>query len=188
MEYLLSCGCGRKIPVSRSQAGQELSCECGQRLQVPTLRGFADLPVASSETLSTSPRSSIKDATEGQRQAWGGWRGTVMAIAVAIFALSALPCAYYIFLRSQINTSYGIEDEIAAGNEIYDAFPLENLVAEWSNFERSGLGPKDKPAFYIWNMIAREQEILAMITGSVAALSAATAIGMWVSAPKAKKQ
>ena len=177
MEHLLTCGCGRKIPVSRSQAGQELSCECGQRLQVPTLRGFAELPLAQSETLSV---------TRSERRAWGGWRGTILAISVAMFAISVLPCAYYLYIRSQIDTSYGIEEEIAVGNKTYDAMPFESLVAEWSNFERSGLGPKDKPPFYYLKLLAHEYEILATIAGTVAALSAITALGLWVSAPKSQ--
>ena len=92
MEHLLTCGCGRKILVSRSQAGQELSCECGQRLQVPTLRGFAELPVAGPETLPAKPRAASITA-ESERRAWGGWRGTIMAISVAMLVISALPCA-----------------------------------------------------------------------------------------------
>lgn len=178
MEHLLTCGCGRKIPVSRSQAGQELSCECGQRLQVPTLRGIAKLPSAQPETIPTAL---------AERRAWGGWRGTIMAISVALFVISVLPCAYFLFIRSQIDTSYTIEDEIARGNERYDAMPLENLVAEWSDFERTGLGPKDKPQFYWVNIIARENEILALITGTAAALSGLIAVGMWASAPKLRK-
>ena len=175
MEYLLTCACGRKIPISRSQAGQELSCECGQTLQVPTLRGLAELPLAQSETVS---------ATRNERRAWGGWRGTIMAISVAMFAMSVLPCAYYLYIRLQIDTSYGIEDEIAIGNKNYDVVPFESLVAEWSNFERTGLGPKDKPPFYYWKLYARENEILATISGIVAALSAITTLGLWFSAPK----
>jgi hypothetical protein len=178
MEHLLACGCGRKIRVSRSQAGQELSCECGQKLQVPTLRGFADLPVAQSETLSTST---------SERRAWGGWRGTILAISVAMFALSIIPCGYYLNIRRQIDTSYDVDDEIEAGNLTYDAVPFESLVAEWSNFERTGLGPKDKPAFYFWKLYARENEILAAITGTVAAVSAITVVGLWISAPKKAK-
>lgn len=178
MEYLLTCACGRKIPISRSQAGQELSCACGQTLQVPTLRGIADLPLAQSETLS---------APVNARRAWAGWRGTIMAISVVVFAVSALPCAYYLYIRSQIDTSYGIEEEIEIGNKNYDVAPFENLVAEWSNFERSGLGPKDKPPFYYWKLYARENEVLATITGVVATLSALTVAGSWISAPKAQK-
>lgn len=178
MEHLLTCGCGRKIPVSRSQAGQELSCACGQKLQVPTLRGFADLPLAQSETLSTAT---------SERRAWGGWRGTILAMSFALFALSILPCGYYLNIRRQIDTSYDIDDEIEIGNLAYDEMPFENLVAEWSNFERTGLGPKDKPAFYYWKLYARDNEILAAITGTVAAISAITAVGLWVSAPKTQK-
>jgi hypothetical protein len=110
-----------------------------------------------------------------------------MAISVTMFVISVLPCAYFLNNRWQIDTSYGIEDEIAAGENAYDAMSVESLVAAWSNFERTGLGPKDKPRFYILKMVAREQEILASITGTVAALSAITAIGMWVSAAKARK-
>ncbi len=178
MEHLLSCSCGRKIPVSRSQAGQEITCECGQLLQVPTLRGFAQLPLAESETLT---------AGSTDRRPWGGWRGTIMAVSVAVFALSAIPCAYYSYIRSQIDVSYGIEDEIAAGNQAFDAMPLENMVADWSNLERVGLGPKDKPPFYYWKRYAREQDISAMVTGVIAAISAIMAIALWVTAPKARK-
>jgi hypothetical protein len=110
-----------------------------------------------------------------------------MAISVALFACSVLPCAYFLFIRSQIDTSYTVEDEIARGNERYDEMPLENLVAEWSDFERTGLGPKDKPQFYWAKLIARENEVLAMITGTAAAISGLTAIGMWASAPKHQK-
>lgn len=187
MEYLLSCGCGRKIPVSRSQAGQELKCECGESLQIPTLRGFASLPVAPAQTLSSNPYASSFPAEE-EKGVWGGWRGTIMAISVAMFAITFLPCAYHLILRAQINTSFDMDDEIQAGNEAYEAAPLENLVAEWSNFERSGLGPKNKPEFYWWKIRARELEIVAGITGTAAALFAFTAVGMWFSANKGRKR
>ena len=186
MEHLLTCGCGRKIPVSRSQAGQELSCECGQRLQVPTLRGFAELPVAGPETLPAKSYAS-SFTPESERRAWGGWRGTIMAISVAMLVISALPCAYFLFIRWQIDTSYGMEDEIISGNKSYDLMPMENLMVDWSNFERNGLGPKNKPRFYWLKIAARENEILAMISGAVATLSALTAIGMWASARKLQK-
>jgi hypothetical protein len=175
MEHLLSCGCGRKIPVLRSQAGQELTCECGQRLQVPTLRGFADLP--------TAQAAAIPAASEARR-AWGGWRGTIMALSLAVFVLFALPCAYFVFIRTQIDTSYTIETELAAGNANYDSFSIEQLAAEWSNFEKNGLGPKEKPWFFTLNLIAREQEILAAVTGAIATLAGLTALGVGLTRPK----
>ena len=186
MEHLLTCRCGRKIAVSRSQAGQELSCECGQRLQVPTLRGFAELPIAPSETLPAKPYATAFPANS-ERKAWGGWRGTIMAISVALLVISTLPCAYFLYTRWRIDTSYGMEEEITAGNNNYDLVPMENLMVDWSNFERSGLGPKNKPRFYWMKIAARENEVLALITGTVATLSAVTAIGMWASARKRRE-
>ena len=107
-----------------------------------------------------------------------------MAISVAMLVISALPCAYFLYIRWQIDTSYAMEDEITAGNNNYDLMPMENLMVDWSNFERSGLGPKNKPRFYWLKIAARENEVLAMITGTVATLSAVTAIGMWAAARK----
>jgi hypothetical protein len=42
-QYLLPCSCGRKVAVDRSQAGLQTECECGARLDVPTMRGLAEL-------------------------------------------------------------------------------------------------------------------------------------------------
>jgi len=177
MDHQLTCTCGKIIRVARSQAGQELTCDCGQKLQVPTLRGFAQLPVAESQSVATA----LAD-----RKAWGGWRGTILAVACALFVITALPCAYFLFIRSQIDTSYTIADEIEAGNANYDEMGIEMLVAEWTNFERNGLGPKNKPPFYWMKIVARENEILAMVTGTIAAIAAVTATGAWVTAPKTK--
>ena len=178
MEHLLTCTCGRLIRVTRSQAGQELTCECGQKLQVPTLRGLGQLPVA--DTTDVSGAST-------ERKAWGGWRGTMFAAACAVFVLSVLPCAYFLYIRSQIDTSYTVTDEIAAGDANYDAMGLEMLVAEWTSFERGGLGPKNKPPFYWMKIVARENEILAMVTGSIAGVSALIAAAIWMSTPKIAK-
>lgn len=175
MDHKLTCSCGKSIRVTRSQAGQELSCECGQTLQVPTLRGLGQLPLWESESTTTALV---------QRKAWGGWRGTLFAAACAVFVISILPCAYFLYIRSQINTSYTVTDEIAAGNANYDAAGLEMLVAEWTNFERMGMGPKSKPPFYWMKIVARENEILAMVTGAIAALAAISAAAIWISAPK----
>ncbi len=179
MDHQLTCTCGKIIRVSRSQAGQELACECGQKLQVPTLRGFGQLPLADSEPNATAV---------AERKAWGGWRGTIFATACAVFVLSFLPCAYYLYIRSQIDTSYTVADEIAAGNSNYDAMGMEMLVAEWTRFERSGLGPKNKPTFYWMKQFARENEILAMVTGSIAALSMLVGAAAWITAPKVQRQ
>ena len=41
--FLSACKCGRRLPVTAAQAGDQLQCECGQRIEVPTLRHLAAL-------------------------------------------------------------------------------------------------------------------------------------------------
>ena len=43
-DYLLPCACGQSINVSAAKAGQQVRCECGALVDVPTLRGLAELP------------------------------------------------------------------------------------------------------------------------------------------------
>jgi hypothetical protein len=46
-QYLMSCDCGAKTPVSRSQAGMSLPCAgCGKSLDVPTIRNMSSLAVS----------------------------------------------------------------------------------------------------------------------------------------------
>ena len=110
-----------------------------------------------------------------------------MALSVAVFVLFALPCAYFLFVRFQIDTSYTVETEIEAGNAHYDSMETEQLAAEWSNMEQTGLGPKDKPWFFIMQQIARELEILAAVTGAIALLAALIAASTWLTRPKISK-
>jgi hypothetical protein len=178
MDYLLTCECGEKIRVTRSQAGQEFLCTCGRALRVPTLRGLADLPVVGEPAAET---------TSSERTAWGGWRGTVLAASVALFVLFALPCAYFSLQRYQMDPSYTLESEIEAGNENFDAQNMEQLAATWFSFEAGGLGPKQKPGFYYYNRFARDREVMAMITGAIAAVFAFIAAVTWITAAKQSK-
>jgi hypothetical protein len=43
MQYLLDCPCGRKVPVQRSQAGENVTCECGSEFRVPSLSKLREL-------------------------------------------------------------------------------------------------------------------------------------------------
>jgi hypothetical protein len=176
MEYLLSCQCGLQHRVSRSQAGQELACGCGLRLQVPTLRGLSQLPLAGSNETEATHEKSV----------WAGWRGITLAIASAIFLIFVLPCAYYLYERSLIDTSYTVTEELAAGVAEIDALDLNMMVVRWLDFEKNGLGPKSKPPFYYYKKAAQEREILSMVTGGVAAVAGLVAALVWITTPKSK--
>ncbi len=127
-----------KNRVTRSQAGQSLTCECGETLQVPTLRGLSQLAVAADETIA---------ASSVDRKSWGGWRGSILAAGCAVFVIFLLPCAYYIYVRSQLDTSYTVADEIAAGEANYDAMDMPMLFTDWVNFERNALGRRTSRRF-----------------------------------------
>jgi hypothetical protein len=50
-KYLLTCECGKKIPVDVGQAGGRVACSCGAELDVPALRNLRNLPLAQPEAV-----------------------------------------------------------------------------------------------------------------------------------------
>lgn len=78
-DYLLPCTCGRKTPVSTRHAGQTIRCQCGAELEVPTLRGLAELERAEPDGRTT-------------RDAWENRHRVIFAFvvgAVVCFGLAA---------------------------------------------------------------------------------------------------
>lgn len=55
--YLLTCTCGRTLPVEIRQAGEKLACACGATLDVPALRNLRHLPLESSHDPPTKASS-----------------------------------------------------------------------------------------------------------------------------------
>ncbi len=48
VRYRLPCACGQTVLVERSQAGLSVACSCGKSLEVPTIRGLAQLEAVQS--------------------------------------------------------------------------------------------------------------------------------------------
>ena len=178
MEYLLTCDCGKEHTVSKSQAGQEIPCECGQPLSVPTLRGLSQLPTAGQQSAApqVSPRST-----------WTGWRGTAIAVASGLFVIASFAAGRFALQRYSVDTSYTADSAIAAGNEILEAYGPLDITIVWSEYATNGMGPKKRPDFYLWNKYARERTALAAISAGLAALFAAIAATIWITAPKSPK-
>ena len=53
--YLLTCDCGKTVPVEIGQAGGRVACSCGTQLDVPTLRQLRHLPQADGRTEARRP-------------------------------------------------------------------------------------------------------------------------------------
>jgi hypothetical protein len=85
-QHLLTCTCGRQIPVELSQAGEELRCTCGAAVSVPTFRQLRELPLAEVE-----PVKQVATHT------WGARQGTIAAslIFAALLLLGAGISRYF---------------------------------------------------------------------------------------------
>jgi hypothetical protein len=178
MFHLLTCECGREITVTRKQAGQELACECGRTVQVPTLRGFSQLPVAPVPAGAVAPGSSSADPGS----VWSGWRGPAMAAASVVFLIAGFATARFLYQRSMVDPSYTAVDEIAAGNESFDRSHPEELSYAWSDYQKLRLGPKDRPLFYRIQKFAEDRQYSAMISGAICLAGGLVAGAIWLSA------
>lgn len=76
--YLLPCRCGRRLPVTTAQAGDQLECECGERLEVPTLRHLTSL-------------ERLEETAPSRQKTWGLRQSLVfLGAAIVVIAATAL--------------------------------------------------------------------------------------------------
>lgn len=81
--YLLSCRCGRALPVEVGQAGEQIQCPCGATLDVPPLRQLRQLPVAAA-------------AHEAAPSRWTAGHGAIAAcLVLAGLAMLAAGWSYW---------------------------------------------------------------------------------------------
>jgi hypothetical protein len=76
--YLLPCTCGKKIEVDAGQAGLNVRCSCGAEVNVPTMRGIAQLERSEPRTLPAA-----KPGAE-----WGRRQGLIFLGMVIMLAAS----------------------------------------------------------------------------------------------------
>ena len=191
MDRLLSCECGKTHRVSRSQAGQEIKCDCGKILSVPTLRGLANLPLAESSPQTpgeSSSRHTGRAVTRGDRAAspggWQGWRGITMALAMAGCLIASVSCGWFSLQRWLVDTSYTVEQEIAAGEKAFDELDPNALSSVWYSFGQMGLRDKQYPIFYWARLYAEQRVQFAQTAGGIALGFAAIGLVVWLTTKK----
>ena len=192
MERLLSCECGRQHRVAGSQAGQTVTCQCGKSLAVPTLRGLTALPPAdpapaAADTPGAAGAAGEARATSRRDTAsrrWQGWRGPALAVTTAGLLIALAACGWFAWDRYTIDTSYSVEAEIEAGNQMFETYDPGGLSEAWHGFGKMGLRSKQPPAFFLWQLYAEDRERRALISGGVAALFAALAATIVLTAPR----
>ena len=90
-KYLLPCTCGVETIIDQRQAGELVTCTCGRALEVPTLRGLANLEAAESPA--------------EQRSTWGPKQG--LAFIGILLTVAALGFAAYAYVtRPKPDLSY----------------------------------------------------------------------------------
>lgn len=176
MEHLLTCDCGVQHAISRSQAGQQIQCECGQPLQIPTLRGLSQLPVAGEQVQTAVAKQAV----------WSGWRGPAIAIASAVFVIAGLASARFGMQYLSVDTTFTEESAIELGNEVLEGYGPLDLNIVWNEYAAKGMGPKQRPDFFLWNKYAGERRILATIAISIAGGFGLIALAIGFTAPRKK--
>ena len=81
-----------------------------------------------------------------------------MAFAMAGFnRISWSPAAGSVSQRWSVDTSYTVDQEIAAGNEAIDKFDPSTLGSVWYTFSEMGMRNKQYPYFYLAKLYADER-------------------------------
>lgn len=187
MDRLLRCACGRDLVVTNSQAGQQITCSCGKIVAVPTLRGLAELPLAATSAVASQLSTNSgggQPSSIGTSNAWQGWRGPALALATAGFLIATLAGGWFGLQWFLIDKTYTVESEIVAGAEMIDSYDPNMLSTIWHQFGKMGLGHKDPPNFFLWQVYAEDQVKKAMISAGVAAVFGALALAIAFSAKR----
>jgi hypothetical protein len=125
--YLLPCTCGERYQVDSSESGLVMKCRCGASLQVPTLRGLAQLEKV------------VLDEPAPRQQSWGGaQRGMAIGVVLVVVGLAAgiyctarpLPRPQDVFEPMQLVRLGIFEDADARPSSPAEAMALWRLVED----------------------------------------------------------
>lgn len=138
--YALPCTCGKSVDVDRSQAGLAVRCACGRELEVPTIRGLANL-------------ESRVDSQVAPASTWGPRQG-VMFLGVAIALLAGATASYVQFLPPP-SPVRGIDR--AAVTKLVDSWTPTQTFEAWAEMSQ-GMERSELPTMMAyWDVLARRQ-------------------------------
>lgn len=120
--YLLTCSCGQATPVGPAQAGGTLQCSCGQTLNIPTLRGLRELPLADEANTATSD--------------WSDLRGALFVGGVLIVLLGASLGGYFTYAASKIDTVDESTKLEARSIAAIDKLGVDEIYSIWKDVKK----------------------------------------------------
>lgn len=152
MRYLLTCDCGREIPVATSQAGDTLTCECGRSLQAPKLRELRELPAVQE---APAPR---------RRLAWSPTKGILFSLGGILLLVAAIVLGITSLQRSRLATDKFVippEDVGTYVAQIDKNTPVQNFEVWTKEILGEGLTRPGDPTYVVHR---RYDAILGRIT------------------------
>jgi len=164
--YLLTCECGKNVPVELGQAGGQVSCSCGKRLEVPTLRQLRQLPQAVAQQAKGG----------GSWDARQGWI-TASLVMAAILTASAL----WVWRNQPARPVFVSSDYMASVDHALESWTPTDAWKRWIDFYRP-LAERGLPMFQAANAADIEYRIqrarfmrgmLLSVAGVFAAIAAA---------------
>lgn len=183
-KFLLTCTCGKEIPVEKSQAGQTIDCPCGKKVEVPSIRGIEKLPQLTATTASDTPEHSTS------KPAWNPVRGLLFTGGLIAAAISGVMLFLTLRDLNMIVTSGATvdrtEEVIEFVNQDIEKISLDDTWKTWLDLRDRGLGQVVTPD---WTMAQDISELLrqrAIISGIVLVLGSICCIGSLV-VPAGKK-
>jgi hypothetical protein len=181
-KYVLQCpACRKKHYVQSSQAGTSLACKCGRSVNVPSMRGLRDLPVAA-------------DQPAAPRDSQGGW-GPRQAAAFALLLAGVLAVGFagYLFATKPENPTR-LADRINATeqarlDELARNMTPEQTFGTWNDLKSKGIAvdaplPAELVRVREQHRAFRFRLTLALAVGGASLLLSA-AIWFW---PKASRR
>jgi hypothetical protein len=175
MRYFLPCSCGRKIPLSATQAGETLRCECGKSLTAPTLRELRQLEPAADTA--PAPR---------RRLAWSPTQGVLFALGGVLVLVAGVILGMTAFQRQQLRTDK--PRIIPESMDVYLAeidtnTPLQNFEVWQTEILQEGL-QRQPPEYVLHRQVARVLRWIMIIAGTGGAIGLGMIIAAFVLRPR----
>jgi hypothetical protein len=169
--HLLTCTCGRQIPVELSQAGEELRCTCGAAVSVPTFRQLRELPLA--------PVEPVKQLAT---HAWGARRGTIAAslIFATLLLLGAGVSRYFEPVLPRFNPAAWNQSVSGEIDKMVPAEAWKIWTDNYRSLSRTGFIVMEHPATQVIQEVIDQHRRIEFTLLGAAAFCGLVAGALWL--------
>jgi hypothetical protein len=179
VQYLLPCPCGHSVLIARSQAGSTIVCsKCNTTLDIPTIRGMANLTPAVVEELGDSAasrkQSRSSNSTSSTTASKSTLRKVLTAVFFMVFVVAGLTTARWGVIRYFTPTPFTVEDEIKEGAESLARFTPADAWDAWQYYQSTALREKNPAPYYRIKRLMELQDENMRLGGIITAVAFAS--------------